>query len=139
MKRTTRYTTLGLLATFGTTALVPMAAMAGNDAARQSNKNLMRNLAIGGAAVAGLGLLKHNNNLALLGAAGAALAGSQYEKARHNQSVDQSRDNRSYYRNSGGDYESYSGRDNYSQGSYQFSSPRRGHSYRSWQRSRHQD
>ena len=137
MKRTTRYTTLGLLAAFGTTAVVPMAAMAGNDSARQSNKNLMRDLAIGGAAIAGYGLLNHNNNLTLLGAAGAALAGSQYEKARHNQSVDQSRDDSHYYRNDGGDYESYSGRDNgYNSDSYRFSSPSRGNAYHSWQHRR---
>ena len=104
MKRTAKYTTLGLLAAFGTTALAPAAVLADNDSARQSNKNLMRNLAIGGAAIAGLGLLNHNNGLALLGAAGAALAGSQYEKARHNQSVDQSRDEY-YHRRNDGDYQ----------------------------------
>ena len=108
MKRTATYTTLGLLAAFGTTALAPAAVLADNDAGRQQNKNLMRNLAIGGAAIAGLGLLDHNNNLALLGAAGAALAGSQYEKTRHNQSVDQSRDDR-YYHRDGGDYQYHNG------------------------------
>ena len=140
MKRTTQYTTLGLLAAFGTTAIVPMAAMAGNDSARQSNKNLMRNLAIGGAAIAGYGLLNHNNNLTLLGAAGAALAGSQYEKARHNQSVDQSRDDARYYRSDGGDYESYAGRDNRDNNDgYRFSSPSRGQSYGSWQHRHYSD
>ena len=61
MKRTTHYTALALLAAVGTTALAPAAVLADNDSARQSNKNLMRNLAIGGAAIAGLGLLQHNN------------------------------------------------------------------------------
>ena len=111
MKRTAKLTTLGLLAAFGTTALAPAAVLADNNSARQQNKNLMRNLALGGAAIAGLGLLNHNNGLALLGAAGAALAGSQYEKARHNQSADQSRDDARYYRHrgDGGDYENYGG------------------------------
>ena len=118
MQRTATLTTLGLLAAFGTTAMAPAAVLADNDSARQQNKNLMRNLAIGGAAIAGYGLLSHNNTLALLGAAGGALAGSQYEKARHNQSVDQSRDDSRYYRHNGGDYENYGGRDNNRDGGY---------------------
>ena len=112
MTRTAKYTTLALLAAVGTTALAPAAVLADNDAARQSNKNLMRNLALGGAAIAGLGLLQHNNTLALLGAAGAGLAGNQYEKARHNQSVDQSRDDY-YHRRNNGDYQYYGGNGRY--------------------------
>ena len=109
MKRTAKYTALGLLAAFGTTAIAPAAVLADNDASRQQNKNLMRDLAIGGAVLGGYGLLNHNNGLALLGVAGAAVAGSQYEKDRHNQSVDQSRDDyRDYHRN-GGDYEYHNG------------------------------
>ena len=55
-------------------------------AAVQNNKNNMRNLALGGAAVAGYGLLTHNTTATVVGAAGAALAGSQYENARKEQS-----------------------------------------------------
>ena len=57
----------------------------------QSNKNTMRDLAIGGVAVAGYGLLNHNTTATVLGAAGAALAGSQYENARKEQSRQSSR------------------------------------------------
>ena len=70
-----------------------------HNAAVQSNKNNMRNLAIGGAAVAGYGLLSHNSTATVLGAAGAALAGQSYENARHEQSRNTaSRDARRYHR-----------------------------------------
>ncbi len=108
MKRTATYTALGLLAAFGTTALAPAAVLADNDSSRQQNKNLMRDLTIGGAVLGGYGLLNHNNGLAILGAAGAALAGSQYEKARHNQSMDQSHDNY-YHRGNGDGYQYHNG------------------------------
>ena len=90
MKRTSQLTTGGLLAILTVATVSP--ALAGS----QSDKNLMRNLAIGGAAVAGYGLLKHNTGALLLGAAGAALAGSQYEKDRKQQS--QQNSYRYYYR-----------------------------------------
>ncbi len=52
----------------------------------QDNKNNMRNLGIAGLAVAGYGLINHDNLATALGVAGAALAGSQYENARQEQS-----------------------------------------------------
>ncbi len=55
-------------------------------AAVQNNKNNMRNLAIGGVAVAGYGLATHNSTATVLGAACAALAGNSYENARKEQS-----------------------------------------------------
>ncbi len=65
----------------------------------QNNKNTMRNLAIAGAAVAGYGLIKHNTAATVIGAAGAGLAGSQYENARKEQSQNSSaRSHRHYYR-----------------------------------------
>ena len=81
----TKLTTFGLLALMAGASIAP--AMA-ND---QSDKNNSRNLAIGGAAVAAFGLFSHNNTVTLLGAAGAALAGSQYEKDRQDQSQDHGR------------------------------------------------
>ena len=98
MKLTTKMTTLGLIAALAGASLAP--AMA-ND---QSDKNNARNLALGGAAVALYGILNHNSTATLLGAAGAAVAGSQYEQDRHNQSVDNSRYYH-YYR--GGDNNGY--------------------------------
>lgn len=94
MTRTSKLTTLGLLATLAASAITPALADRASD---QKNKNNARNLAIAGAAVAGYGLLSHNNTIALLGAAGAGLAGSQYEKDRKDQS--QNSDHRYYYRN----------------------------------------
>ncbi len=93
MTRTSKLTTLGLLATLAASAITPALADRASD---QKNKNNMRNLAIAGAAVAGYGLFSHNNTIALLGAAGAGLAGSQYEKDRKNESQD---NHRYYYRN----------------------------------------
>ena len=66
-------------------------------AAVQKNKNNMRNLAIGGAAVAGYGLLNHNSTATVLGAAGAALAGNSYENARKEQSKNTAARNRRYH------------------------------------------
>jgi hypothetical protein len=60
------------------------------DDSLQNNKNNMRNLAIGAGAVAVYGLLNHNTLATVLGAAGAAVAGSQYEKDRQQQSQDNS-------------------------------------------------
>lgn len=90
MKFASKLTTGGLLATLAVASVSPALASS------QSDKNLMRNLAIGGAAIAGYGLLKHNNTAVLLGAAGAALAGSKYEKDRKQQS--QQNSYRYYYR-----------------------------------------
>ena len=101
MTLTKQFTTLGLLATLAAASCAPTLAD-GNS--RQKDKNNMRNLAIAGAAVAGYGLFSHNNAATLLGAAGAGLAGNQYEKDRKQQSQDNNygyygNDNRRYYRN----------------------------------------
>jgi len=53
---------------------------------RQKNKNLWRNLAIGGAVIAGHGLITHHGTEALVGAAGAAYAANRYEQDRRSQS-----------------------------------------------------
>lgn len=67
-------------------------------AAVQGNKNTMRDLALGGAAVAGYGLFSHNATATVLGAAGAVLAGSQYENARREQSQQSARNGYRYHR-----------------------------------------
>ncbi len=104
MTRTTHYTAWGLLATLAAAAAGPVLADG------QSDKNNMRNLAIAGAAVAGYGLLNHNNTATLLGAAGAAIAGSQYEKDRKQQSQDSNwRYDRRYHRTDTNGYRSNGG------------------------------
>ena len=96
MKATSKLTTLGLLATIAAASVTPALADGWGDRNNdQANKNTMRNLTIAGAAVAAYGLFSHNGPATLLGAAGAALAGSQYEKDRKDQSQD---NNRYYYR-----------------------------------------
>jgi hypothetical protein len=107
MTRMTKLTTFGLLAALAGASIAP--AMA-ND---QSDKNNARNLAIGGAAVAAYGLFSHNNVATLLGAAGAALAGSQYEKDRQ----DQSQDNGRYYHYNNSGNNGYN-RDGYNNNGY---------------------
>ena len=90
-----------LAATLAALMLAPVAAHADyhhhygrrHAAAVQNNKNNMRNLAIGGAAVAGYGLATHNSTATVLGVAGAALAGNAYENARK----EQSQSNHHYY------------------------------------------
>ena len=95
MKTANIMTMLGLAATIAASALAPMAALAD-----QNSKNQWRNLGIGGAAVAGYGLLHHNSTATLLGVAGAAYSANRYEQDRHHQSQAQAaRDRRaSYYR-----------------------------------------
>ena len=114
MRPTTKMTTLGLIAALAGASLAP--AMA-ND---QSDKNNARNLALGGAAVALYGILNHNSTATLLGAAGAALAGSQYEKDRQDQSQDNGRYyhyNQSGYSRNGYDNNGYN-RDGYNRDGY---------------------
>jgi hypothetical protein len=97
MMQAKAWTILGLVATVTTAALSPMAATA-DQSSRQKNKNQWRNLGLGGAAVAGYGLLKHNNTATLLGAAGAAYSAKRYEDDRHSQSQSQAaRDKRARY------------------------------------------
>jgi len=52
---------------------------------RQDTKNTWRNVAIGSGAVGLYGLLSHQNNLALLGAAGAGYGAYRYEHDRKSQ------------------------------------------------------
>jgi O-antigen ligase len=95
MKVSSALTLLGLAATV---ALAPLAVHA-DSSSQQKNKNNWRNLGIGSAAVAGYGLLKHNNTATLLGVAGAAYSANRYEQDRHHQSQAQSaRDARARYR-----------------------------------------
>ena len=105
MTRNTTLTTFGLLAALVGASVAP--AMAN----QQSDKNNARNLALGGVAVAAYGLLTHNTGATVLGAAGAAIAGSQYEQDRQNQSRDSGR---YYHYNNDGGY----GRDGYDHNGY---------------------
>ena len=108
-KRNIRWGALGATAAVALSAFAPLAARA-NDTSTQNQKNLMRDLAIGAGALGVYGLANHNSTLGLLGLAGAAVAGSQYEKDRHQQSQDNARDHYYYYRhnpynNNNRDYE----------------------------------
>ena len=92
---TSKITILGLAAAIATAALAPMAAHAD-----QKNKNLWRNGALAGGAVALYGLTQHNSTATLLGAGAAAYSANRYEQDRHHQSQQQAaRDQRArYYR-----------------------------------------
>ena len=93
MKTANTMTVIGLAVTVAASVFAPMTAMAD-----QNSKNQWRNLGIGGAAVAGYGLLHHNSTATLLGAAGAAYSANRYEQDRHHQSQAQAaRDKRAYY------------------------------------------
>ncbi len=93
MKTASLMTYVGLAATVAAGILAPISAQAD-----QNSKNQWRNLGIGGAAVAGYGLLHHNSTATLLGAAGAAYSANRYEQDRHHQSQAQAaRDRRAYY------------------------------------------
>ena len=98
MKTANTWTLFGLAATAAMAAFAPLAAHA-DQSSRQKNKNNWRNIGIGSAAVAGYGLLKHNNTATILGAAGAAYSAKRYEDDRHSQSQSQAaRDQRARYR-----------------------------------------
>lgn len=86
MTRTQSWTAYALLLVMALTVLAPGMALA-SAASRQKNKNLWRNLAIGSAAVAGYGLVKHNNTATILGAAGAGYSAYRYEQDRKSQSA----------------------------------------------------
>lgn len=104
MKLNAKIASLGLAAVFAATAITPALADGyQNRQKQQTDKNNMRNLGIAGAAVAALGLLTHNSTATLLGAAGAAIGGTQYEKDRQNQSQD---NNNYYYRDGRSGYNS---------------------------------
>ena len=106
MTLTGTYLRPACVAALAALTLAPLAAHADDPQSRrthaaavQKNKNNMRNLAIGGAAVAGYGLLNHNSTATALGAAGAALAGNSYENARKQQSkATAARNARRYHR-----------------------------------------
>lgn len=117
MKRNTLITTLGLVATMGATALLPTMA----SASVQNDKNNARNLEIAGAVIAGYGLLNHNTGATLLGAAGALIGNSQYQKDQNIENNWNNRwdrdnrdrgynggyDNRDYHRDGGYDNRDY--------------------------------
>jgi len=68
-------------------AVAPMTAEAQNSHKhRQETKNTWRNLAIGSGAVGLYGLLKGDNTLAFVGAAGALYSANRYEQDRKSQS-----------------------------------------------------
>ena len=90
----------GLLATFAFSSLTPAMASPGS---RQNNKNQWRNLAVVGAAIAGYGLLEHNQTATVLGAAGAAYSANRYEQDRHSQSQHNNDWRGRYHRNYGND------------------------------------
>jgi hypothetical protein len=87
MKNTAK---IGILAATAMVAMIGLAPVSARADSLQTDKNNMRNLAILGGAAALYGLADHNSGLALIGAAGAAIAGSQYEQDRHIQSQEQS-------------------------------------------------
>ena len=78
------------LATIVSCAIAPISANAQSHSAksrhRQATKNTWRNIAIGSGALGILGLVEHNNTLAIAGIAGAAYSASRYEHDRRSQS-----------------------------------------------------
>jgi hypothetical protein len=86
-------TVFAVAAGLGLALCAPMAR-----ADTQSNKNLWRNLAIGGAVVAGHGLVTHNSTETVIGVAGAAYSANRYEQERHSQSVHRQHEREAYYR-----------------------------------------
>ena len=117
MTRTTKLTTFGLLAVFAGASVAPAMADSWGGGNLQNNKNNARNLAIGSAAIAAYGLLNHNSTATVLGAAGAVIAGSQYEHDSQIQSRDNSRYDYRDYGNGGYDRNGYN-RDGYNQNGY---------------------
>ena len=75
-----------MAALFAVSLCAPVSVLADGNGSVQKRKNNYRNLGIGSAVLGGVGLLKGNKTLGLLGAAGAAYSASRYEKARHRQS-----------------------------------------------------
>jgi hypothetical protein len=92
MTRTRNYarTSVVALAALLTVGAVPGAALAQTSrqeaAKRQKTKNDWRNLALLGGAAAAFGLLKGDNTIALLGAAGGLYSLNRYEQDRKSQS-----------------------------------------------------
>jgi hypothetical protein len=96
---TTIAATLAAVAAMGA---LPGAAFAQGN--RQKSKNDMRNLAIAGAAVAAYGAVTKNKTATLLGAAGAGIGLSQYERQRKAQSQERGRDWRDFDRSRDGSF-----------------------------------
>lgn len=67
-------------------AIPAMPAAAQDSHRRQQSKNNWRNAAIGAGAVGLYGLLRHNNTLTAVGAAGSLYSLNRYERDRHSQS-----------------------------------------------------
>lgn len=136
MKLNPKIASLGLVAVFAATAITPASADGyQNRSKQQTDKNNMRNLGIAGAAVAALGLLTHNNTATLLGAAGVAIGGTQYDKDRKNQS----QSNDYYYRDgrNGGSSNwnsanRYNNQNNNWNNSQNWNNNRNGNNNRSW-------
>jgi hypothetical protein len=115
MTRTRNYarTSVVALAALLTVGAVPGAALAQTSreeaAKRQKTKNDWRNLAILGGAATAFGLLKGNNTIALIGAAGGLYSLNRYEQDRKSQSkTDRERASfysRPYYYKDGQRYE----------------------------------
>ncbi len=63
---------------------------------RQKTKNGWRNAAIGSGALGAYGLIKGDNKLAILGAAGAVYSGQRYEHDRRSQAALDSRHHRTH-------------------------------------------
>jgi hypothetical protein len=93
MKNMSLATSLGVFAAVTTTALMPMAAFASH----QSQKNLGRNIGIGGAAVGAYGLLHHNTAATVLGIGGAIAGAKMYEDNRKAESRDKNHHARRHY------------------------------------------
>ena len=92
---------------------------------RQKTKNDWRNIAIGSGAATAYGLLKHDNTVSILGAAGTLYSLSRYEHDRKSQSkIDRARADRY-------------GRSSYYQGGHRYvrkTVTRNGHKYYTYQR-----
>jgi hypothetical protein len=108
-------------ATVAVSLLTPVAAQASQD-----TKNDWRNLGIGSAIIAGIGLINHNSTLTAIGAAGAVYSGTRYEQDRSNQAQQNDRwgwnrndnrnDHRWYDRNSSDYRNGGDNRDNHDYG-----------------------
>lgn len=100
MKHNRIYAALTAVAVCAVTMTAPIVASAqrGLDDAshhRQKTKNDWRNIAIGSGAVTAYGLIKHDNNVSILGAAGTLYSLNRYEHDRKSQSkIDRARADR---------------------------------------------
>ena len=97
MKRNSIYATFAAIAVCAVSMSAPIVANAQrnlDDAShhRQKTKNDWRNIAIGSGAATAYGLLKHDNTVSILGAAGTLYSLNRYEHDRKSQSkIDRAR------------------------------------------------